>query len=87
MVACVCLCMYFSVHAIAGNRSYSKLDNLVSLSKQKIDYLSKLHIQKADLEKKVAMMRTNSLSVDMLEEQASFILGYNHKSDVIVINN
>ena len=83
----ICLCLYFSVHIVAGGRSYSHLSDLIVISKQKMEYLDKLQQEKSDIEAKVSMMRPGSLSVDMLEEQASVILGYNFASDIVVISN
>ncbi len=87
ILACLCLCLYFSVHIISGDRSYFNLSELSQISMQKSQYLDDLRKERELLEGKVVMMRADSLSVDMLEEQAGFILGYNHAADIIVVDS
>ncbi len=86
MLAGVFLFMYFSAHTVAGDRSYSHLSDLVVISEQKLAHLDRLQQERDDLEVRVRMMRPSSLSVDVLEEQASLILGYNLASDIVVVS-
>ena len=83
----VCLCLYFSYHIAFGHRSYGRLSQLTEMSQQKETYLADLKIERAAIEKKVRMMRVSSLSIDMLEEQIRFILGYNHSDELVVLDD
>lgn len=87
MLIGVCLCIYFTYHAVQGNRSFLTLMQL----DQKIATMSlenaKLQSDRMDLEQKVAMMRPESLNKDLLEERIRLILGYKHKDDLVVLSN
>ncbi len=82
----ICLCMYFSYHTVSGHRSYARLSNLTTTAQQKATVLSELKEEKKQIEAKVRMMRPDSLSADILEEQARFILGYKHQDEFIVLD-
>ena len=83
----ICLCIYFSYHAILGNRSLVKL---YSLEKQ-IETMSQektAHIfTKDSLQKKVVMMRPGSVNKDLLEEQARVVLGYRQSEEIVLLGN
>jgi cell division protein FtsB len=80
----LCLCLYFSYHALQGHRS---IGTLLSLERQ-IETLSQkndiLLQEKLEIEQKVAMMRPGSVNKDLLEEQSRLILGYRHKDELAV---
>ena len=86
LLAGICLCIYFSYHTFSGHRSYSRLSHLTELSEQKKSTLEDLKQERAALEDRVVMMRTSSLSADMLEEQARFILGYQYENEYSVLD-
>ena len=47
--------------------------------------LSALEQKSVEIENRVKLLRPDTLSPDMLEEQARYILGYNTKNEMIVI--
>ena len=83
----VCLCMYFSYHAILGNRSLVKL---YSVEKQ-IETLSQdnttLAFTKDSLQNKVQMMRPGSVDKDLLEERVRLALGYRSSDELVILSN
>ena len=83
----VCLCVYFSYHAVLGDRSVVRL---YSLGKQ-IETLSQEKTasayEKDSLEKKVVMMRPGSVNKDLLEEQARLVLGYRQSEEIVLLGN
>ncbi len=83
----LCLSIYFSYHSVSGHRSYFRLVELTSSLQQKTDNLQSLGQEYAAIEKKVVMMRPDRLSIDMLDEQVRYILGYNGIGDIVVISN
>lgn len=87
IIAGLCLCLYFSYHTVSGKRSYSHLTTLKETHAQKIVALEHLTSKKASLETKVQMMRPDSLSVDLVEEQARNILGYTKGNELIIVSN
>ena len=87
MVVGVCLCLYFSYHILAGHRSYSRLSHLSYVSQQKSSDLIALKKDRSMIEVKVRMMRPDSLSVDMVEEQARLVLGYKRQGELVVVTN
>ena len=83
----MCLCLYFTYHAVYGNRS---LMRMVSIKSQ-IETLSSdrdnlIHEREA-LEEKVTMMRPGSLNKDLLEERARAVLGYKGENDIVILGN
>lgn len=83
----VCLCIYFSYHAILGNRSVVKLYSLgaqiETLSQEKTAYV----FTKDSLQKKVLMMRPGSVDKDLLEERARVVLGYRQSEEIVLLGN
>jgi len=83
----IAICVYFSYHAIYGSRSFSRwLDlntQITTMSKMN----NNLDHKYEALEKKVTMMRPESLNKDMLEERVRLVLGYAHPDEIIVVRN
>ncbi len=87
VLAGISLCLYFSYHTAFGERSYQRLSDLSLTTKQQTLQLQALKTKTSQLEQKVSMMRIESLSADMVEEQARYILGYNYDDEIILMNN
>lgn len=77
----VVVLVYFSYHAISGERG---LLALIQLS-QKIDMsradLDIVHAERLKMERNVRLMRDESLDLDLLDEQARRVLGYADKDE------
>ncbi len=83
----LCICVYFSYHALYGNRSFVKwleLNSELATLSNKHDILI---AEREALEQKVVMMRPGSLDRDLLEERARLVLGYKHPDEFIVMRN
>lgn len=83
----VCLCFYFSYHALLGHRSIIRL---YALEKQ-IETLSQkkqtIMKEQYSLQKKVVMMRPGSVDKDLLEERVRITLGYRQADEVVILDN
>ena len=83
----ICLCLYFSYHTVSGQRSYTRLSTLTSVSLEKQKTLDVLTQEKDAVQVKVARMRPGSISADMLEERVRFVLGYKHRDEIVVLGH
>ncbi len=82
----VCLCVYFSFHILAGQRSILTLMDLRA-QKQSVAAQTALYTQqKEQLEKKVVMLRPDTLNADFAEELIIRKLGYQSPRQLIVLN-
>lgn len=80
------LSVYFSYHLIAGERSlinHKELTEIVSIKEQNLQALKS---KKAKLENKVAMLRPDTISADLLDERVRYILGYQHKDEIALLD-
>lgn len=83
----VCLCFYFSYHAVQGNRSVLTLYSLSqSIATTSLE-ASSLRSDRQGLEQKVRMLRPGSVSRDLLEERARAVLGYKYSDEVSILNH
>ncbi len=67
--------VYFTFHAIYGNRgiiAYFKLNQLLEKSHRELEIL---RAERIELEHKVKLLRPESLDKDMLDEQSRKVLG------------
>ncbi len=81
---CALLLVYFGYHAIQGDRG---LLSWIKLS----DQLAEAHIalevtavERAGLERKVALLRPDGLDPDMLDERARYMLSLARADEVVV---
>ena len=79
----VVVLLYFSYHAISGERG---LLAFIQLS-QKIDQaraeLDVVHAERLKFERNVKLMRDDSLDLDLLDEQARRLIGYADKDEKV----
>ncbi len=84
-VASITMVVYFAYHAIQGDRGFialGKLEHQVSsLNSDLID----LNNKRIRLEKRVALLRPDSIDPDMLEERARIVLGYAWADEIILL--
>ena len=83
LVAFTCVA-YFIYHSIQGDRGLLSLFRM----RQKIDVvkaeLNQLQSQKEVLERRVYLLRPDSLALDMLEERARAVLNFGRSDEVII---
>ena len=82
----VFLCLYFTYFIVQGDRSYVRLIGLrMAISRSESEY-ERLKTDRADLERKVDMLRPGSINRDYLEERARVMLGYRNPGEVDVVD-
>ena len=78
------LMVYFAYHIIQGDRGLIAWWNLrYEIEKTNAD-LAQVSAEKLRMERRVALLRPDSLDRDMLEERARVMLGFVHPDDRIV---
>lgn len=79
------LVVYFSYFAVFGNHGllrWSKLDAAVDAKQAEFD---KLRSERIALQRRVSLMRPESVDPDMLEEQARARLGLTEPDEVVIL--
>ncbi|MBL8645035.1 MAG: septum formation initiator family protein [Rhodospirillaceae bacterium] len=76
--------VYFGYHAVQGDRGLIAWWNLRFEIERANTALDQVSAEKAALEKRVALLRPESLDPDMLEERARLMLGAVSPNDRIV---
>lgn len=76
---------YFGVHAYTGNRGLKAKQDLVNELHELSEELQRLKSERLAWQRRVALLRSDSLDPDMLDEQARAMLGYVHPRDLILI--
>ncbi len=83
----MCLCLYFTYHAVQGNRSLVRMMTLKSQIETKQHERDNFLAERLALEERVSMMRPGSLNRDLLEERARAVLGYKSENEVVILRN
>ena len=83
----VLLCVYFSYHAISGERSLIRLLSLQQAIKDNAAEKNNVIFERQILEAKVVAMRPGSIEKDLLEERAREVLGYKRPGEVIILRD
>jgi cell division protein FtsB len=78
------LIVYFGFHALTGDRGLLMSGQRDEALAEKTAELSKLHLERIDLETRARLLRDNSLSADLLEERARSLLGYGDPRDYVI---
>jgi cell division protein FtsB len=76
---------YFAVNAVTGRhglRAQQDLDvQMASMQKE----LGELKAERANLERRVALLRSDRIDPDMLEERARALIGYVDPKDLVLL--
>ena len=78
------LIVYFSFHALTGDRGMLTEGARESVLAQRTAELQKIKAEREELETRVRLLRTTSLSKDLLEERARLLLGYADPQDYVI---
>src|SRR6476659_5222119 len=78
------LMAYFAYHALQGDRGLIAWWNLRHEIEQTDLTLSEVTAERQALERRVSLLRPDSLDRDMLEERARLMLGFVHPRDRVV---
>jgi cell division protein FtsB len=76
--------VYFGYHAVQGDRGLIAWWNLRFEIERAEAVLTDVSAEKKTLERRVSLLRSESLDPDMLEERARIMLGAVHPTDYIV---
>lgn len=87
MMVGVFLCIYFSYHAVQGQRSFSRLMSVETTTWHLQNEHALLVKEREALEQKVVMLRPGSINRDLLEERVRYVLGYRHPDEVAVVSS
>lgn len=79
----IAIFLYASYHAVSGDRGLFTFLQLSRKAEQTYLELDNLQKQRMALEKKVSLLREESLDLDLLDEQARRILGYAHPDETV----
>lgn len=83
----VSLSLYFVYHTVSGARSYAYLQAIQGRVVQERAAYKAVSAKRAELEKRVVMMRPGTLSRDLLEERVRLVLGYKRSDELVVFGN
>jgi cell division protein FtsB len=75
---------YFAVNAYTGDRGLKAKQGLEEQIAELSGELAELRQSRASWERRLALLRPNSLDPDMLDERARVLLGYVHPHDAVL---
>jgi cell division protein FtsB len=84
MAVCLTLLGYFGWHVYYGPRSFDHRDELQAKATRLNEKLAQIREERGGLERKVSLMRPQSIDPDMLDELARSTLDYGKPGDLIV---
>jgi len=80
-----CVVGYFAYHSFEGERgvfAYVRLNEQVAIARA---HLEDIRAERLAMERRVALMRPNSLDRDMLDEQARAVLNYARPDEIVIL--
>jgi cell division protein FtsB len=75
---------YFGVNAYTGNRGLKAKHDLDAQIAELRDELSRLKRERTVWERRIALLQSNQIDPDMLDERARAMLNYAHPHDVVM---
>lgn len=76
---------YFLHHAQVGQRGLEAKRELNAQMTQARDDLSSLQRERDEWERRIALVRSDQIDRDLIEEQARTMLGRVHRNDVVIL--
>lgn len=83
----VLLCLYFSYHAISGQRSLLTLYTVQKSIEKNVAKRDIVTTKRQSIEHKVRAMRPGQVNKDLLEERVRIVLGYTRPDEVVILSN
>ena len=83
-LACACVMAYFAYHGVEGQHGLNRLLELRDTRTGLEQHLTATRKVRDRLEHDVALLRTESLDPDLLEERARAVLGYTHPDEITI---
>lgn len=81
------LASYFVWHAINGQRGIKAKEEYLAQMDVLNNERRTLQTEKASLERRISMLRGESVDRELIEEEARTVLGRVHKNDVIIFSS
>jgi len=75
---------YFGYHAVQGNHGLLKLRELRAEMVVLEDRATEVQVEKLALENKVNNLRRDNLDLDLLDERAREVLGFQEQDEVVI---
>ncbi len=76
---------YFGVNAFSGNHGLKAKQDIDQQIAMLSTELSRLQIERAQWERRIALLKTSRLDPDMLDERARALLDYVHPNDLTLM--
>jgi cell division protein FtsB len=76
---------YFWFHAYSGNRGLRAKQDIDAQMAELSSELGRLKQERAQWDKKVALLRSDKIDPDMLDERARALLNYVHPNDAVLM--
>ncbi|HSG94876.1 MAG TPA: septum formation initiator family protein, partial [Afifellaceae bacterium] len=84
---CLLLLAYFGYHAVEGDYGHHALRKLKARESELTGELARLKDERLALDRRVALMRPESLDPDMIEERARRALNVARAGDIVILRN
>ena len=78
------LIFYFGFHALTGDRGLLSSSRRQEALATHLAELSRLNAEEADLQARIRLLNSDSLSSDLLEERARSLLGFARPNEYVV---
>lgn len=85
--ACLLLLAYFGYHAVEGDYGHHALQKLKARETDLAGQLARLNDERRALDRRVALMRPESLDPDMIEERARRALNVARVDDIVILRD
>jgi cell division protein FtsB len=79
-----CVVGYFVYHSIEGDRGLTAYVRLTERLGQSHAQYDEVHAERMALERRVKLLRADSLDPDLLEERARLILNYSRPDEIVI---
>ena len=76
---------YFGVNAFSGNRGLKAKQDIDQQMAALSAELGRLKLERAQWQRRVALLKADNLDADMLDERARALLDYAHPNDVVLM--
>lgn len=76
---------YFGVNAFSGNRGLKAMQDIDRQTTALSVELAGLEVQRTQLERRIALLKSSGLDPDMLDERARALLDYVHPNDLTLM--
>ena len=79
------LVVYFSYHMVQGNHGLIAYMSLQAKVERAEARYANVHVERTNLERRVALLRPDQLDPDMLEERARTMLDFVHPDEIVIM--